>query len=335
MSSGYWPQEVFRKYQIALLVSESTILFTVLTSKINHSFGEPLKFWPSYTLTWDSHLFQCQLMQLIAGVATYAFSIEGISVPSTDPEWKCNAFWKVSSMMYLVNCCFMYFFLLEKAKVVKVGSSDKFNTFHKIVRMITYGLPVSIGLVGYMNTGVFMKDNSADAIVCIVTALPTTCLIVAFMDTSLNVAYFLLFYIPLRAVIASRINSGSPDNRHTLEIAAQRNFETTFISVAGNVIAMTMVTIGNMSSSTVTVVIMSMSAGFSVKLNTLALLYVTKNAWNFPRICVNAPASNVAVTPGKGELAKVRSDTISTPRSQVGEVGKATSDTPSTPTSQV
>jgi hypothetical protein len=151
----------------------------------------------------------------------------------------------------------------------------------------------------------------------------------------LNIAYFLLFYIPLRAVIASRINSGSPDNRHTLEIAAQRNFETTFISVAGNVIAMTMVTIGNMSSSTVTVVIMSMSAGFSVKLNTLALLYVTKNAWNFPRICVNAPASNVAVTPEKGELAKVRSDTISTPRSQVGEVGKATSDTPSTPTSQV
>jgi hypothetical protein len=293
--TGYWPQEKYAQIYAVFLCTEVITLFVLLSSKINNSLGGGAKFWPSFNLPWNSPLFLSQLMQLVAAIVFYVLCIKGLYVPSTEPEWKCNAMFKAASMMFVFNCFFMYLFLLEKAKVVQVASSAKFNLFHQGIKLITLGLPGFIALVGYLNSGIFMFDSEANVTVCFVTVLPVTAIIVALLDMSLNIGFFILFYIPLRAVIKARIASGNPDDKHDLEVTARRNFETTVFSVVGNLTAMITITIGNLSGHTSTLIILSVLCGFSVKMNTLALLYVTKNAWDIPCFNVQSTESRIRV----------------------------------------
>jgi hypothetical protein len=290
----YWPQDMNALAYTIFLVSEVTVLVLLLTSKLNHSLEGRFKYWPSFSLPWKSHLFLSQLMQIISGIVFYVFCLLGLSLPTSQPEWKCSALFKVASMAFVSNCFFVYIFLLEKAKVVHFGLSKCLDSFQKAIQMVTMGIPLFIGAVGYFNEGKFVTDTSANVTICLVTVMPHVSIFVAALDIILNSSFFMLFYIPLRAIIRTSESSAGPEIGNELEDAKKRNFETTLITVIGNSTAMVCITAGTLLNSIPVFTVITISIGLSVKLNTIALIYVTKNAWTTPTSS-NSPCCGIHI----------------------------------------
>jgi hypothetical protein len=234
-------------------------------------------------------LLLCLVSQIVCVELFHVFNIWLYTSPLDQPV-RCNYAVKMVVLFYLIQCFFLYLFLMHKVRTTLIAQTKFTHLLDVFLRILTFGvIPTLMILVFLLFSGSFLV-NGAGLHICVMNASPYWVIVLVLLDIVLNAGFLLLFILPINqllqagAVIAKSNGAVTDEDvtrRRLLMQVARRNLLATSICVFISVAALSLMIWEAYAENAAAKIFGCLPCVIASTTNTFLMLITTKGAWTW------------------------------------------------------